>query len=144
MSCAFREIVPNINYMRYLLIALFFQTSVVVQAQKFQNKEMIVNKWAKATLNVLCYTKQERATLLMLDSLLKIRKIDSNQFIYNVNQVILSANSGTAIWLTYKKHSFLLSARHVFEDLTIAPGACYNEILIVENDSINSIALKKF
>lgn len=130
--------------MRYLLIAAFFPISTIIQAQKFGEKETIINKWTKATLNVLCYTKTERDNLLLLDSLLTTGQIDSIKHSFYINQIILSASSGTAIWFTYQKHNFLLSARHVFEDTTIGQGSCFNEIHIVENDTLNSIDLNSF
>ena len=130
--------------MKYLLTVVLSLLFIIVQAQKFGRKETVIDKWSKATLNVLCYTKTERNNLLLLDSLLKVGQIDSNKHTFYVNQLILSASSGTAIWFTYQKHNFLLSARHVFEDTTIGQGYCYNEIHIVENDTLHSIDLNNF
>lgn len=130
--------------MRYLLSIVFFLLGNIAEAQKFQDREAIIDKWTKATLNILSYTKTERDNLLLLDSLLKIGRIDSNRHCDFVNQVIISASWGTAIWFSYENHNFLLSARHVLEDLTTGQGDCYNEIHIVENDTIHFVDLNKF
>lgn len=125
--------------MKYPLFIVIFSISFIVHAQKNKKEKQIINKWTKATLNVLCYPKSSRDYLLLLDSDLKVGRIDSIQHHNEVRQIITSASRGTAIWFTYKKYNFLLSARHVIEDTSLGQGNCYNEIHIVENDTTHSI-----
>lgn len=125
--------------MKYLLMFIFFQLSLTTQGQKIKSDDQIIDKWTKATLNVLCYPKATKNNLLLLDSALKIGRIDSVQHHRVVRQIISGAVTGTAIWFTYKKYNFLLSARHVLEDTSLGQGRCYQDIHVVENGSAVSI-----
>ncbi|EHQ27068.1 S1 family peptidase [Mucilaginibacter paludis] len=130
--------------MKYLFVLILFFSNIPLNAQNIKDKERIVEKWTKATVNVLCYSKLQRDWLLSLDSVFSAGKIDSVSYQNYIYQLIALGSTGTAIWLTYQNHNFLLTARHVLEDVSISKGSCFSEIHIIENDTIHSIDRSKF
>lgn len=118
--------------------------SLTLSGQRIKNENQIIEKWSKATINILCYPEEVRKKLLLLDDALALDRIDSTQYEIYVQNLINLAKTGTAIWLAYQEYNFLVSARHVLEDKTNCVGCSYNQIIIVESDTASSIDLDMY
>jgi hypothetical protein len=116
---------------------------------KAQNKEVapdsVIKKWELATINIEAATsffmepsknaefqkKKDESNLTSAEKKQQLINLTRNKF----------ASSGTAVFLIYEHIHFLITARHVLEDLNFpTPGFPYNQIFFPENANIANSA----
>jgi len=114
------------------LLVIHFHTGSFAQDK---SDSLSVDKWVHAIINIECqpgYFDATSQSRLPYELMLKqFKQLDTLR--------IKNASYGTAIYLMYKKHHFLLTARHVLNDLTscaINIDAIYFKIIMV-NDKNN-------
>jgi hypothetical protein len=116
---------------------------------KAQNKEVapdsVIKKWELATINIEAATSffKEPAK----NPVFKRNNDDSNLTSAEKEQRLINlarnkfSSSGTAVFLVYEHIHFLITARHVLEDLNFPiPGFPYNQIFFPENANIANSA----
>jgi hypothetical protein len=99
--------------------------------------QLVVNKWVHAVINIQCQTPKESPSIShILDEFFN-HQINHDQFMRkldSVNALALSlATAGTATYLLYKSHHYLLTAKHVLNDATRGKNAIFYIIILVND-----------
>ena len=127
---------------KFLLLIILFMLSFVSYGQKKirQNisEDSIINKWIKAVINVegrYSYNKRRHD----YDSLADIGKLNYQQqdslseALYN-EPYLNNGETGSAIYLLYNGHHYLLTAKHVIIDTTeYEKNYAYRKFIVREN-----------
>jgi len=126
------------NFLKQLcLFTIFCFLGISSFCQDLSTKQKnVINKWIHAVINIQCTPEVTKEYDVVSNQLSKhqinydqyLRKLDSINFL-----ALQLSSSGTAIYLLYKKHHYLITARHVLNDFAKDTSAIFYKIFLIND-----------